>query len=53
MNVFRSGFCDGLLGRESCNDNGWDKCQQYLIGYFQGTAKRKEMNITLKIERLK
>lgn len=55
MNPYRTGFCDALLGRESCNPFDWRKALSlaaYNSGYLAGAKTRKEKHITLTIEKV-
>ena len=45
---FRSGFCDGVFGRECKNPHtalGWaeyEKSKQYIAGYLKGQTAKNE-----------
>lgn len=54
VDPYKTGFCDGLFGREFENPYGWNKKLSmiaYQKGFYAGYEYRIATNITLKIER--
>jgi hypothetical protein len=46
----KSGFVDGLFGRECKAPQSWQDGSKYLVGYLQGRESRKKYNINLTIK---
>lgn len=43
----KSGFVDGLLGRECKAPETWQDGSQYLVGYLKGKESRRKFNIDM------
>lgn len=51
MNHSNAGFADGLLGRKAQSPLTKPDCYVYLAAFMEGQRKRRELDITMIIER--